>query len=219
MIPKAGDRSRRLRHRHAGHPGRGSQEAQEAASASSSSSRRRSAWPMSMPSPPLQAQRVAAFRRRRLRRQHPRAHDPDRRPEPRLMRILTDKHESEPAPVPLGRHVALCHRRAWWSRPRQRPAPDRRPVRRLLRSRRLSRRGQRAAVLGCEGKWAIHPIADRPRQRDHGPVRRRSTKARRMRSAMEQASKEGKGACQPRRPADRHRLDPPGRGASSPKPR
>ena len=72
--------------------------------------------------------------------------------------VLTDKAEDERARGPLGRHVALRHRPHGGGGPRQRPAPGRRPVRRLRRRRTASApRRSRAAVLGCEGKWAIHP--------------------------------------------------------------
>ena len=70
--------------------------------------------------------------------------------------VLTDPNGTR-ARAPLGRPVALparAHRRRL---PRVRAAPDRRPVRRLHRPRGLPRRRAPRAVLGYEGKWAIHP--------------------------------------------------------------
>ena len=60
-------------------------------------------------------------------------------------------------PDPLGRHVALCDCADGCGGAGQWPAPGRWAVRRFLRPGRLPAAGLRAAVLGCEGKWAIHP--------------------------------------------------------------
>jgi malyl-CoA/(S)-citramalyl-CoA lyase len=53
---------------------------------------------------------------------------------------------------------------------------------------------RRAAALGCEGKWAIHPsqvaLANEVFTPSHGEI----DQARRILDAMEQAAKEGKGA-------------------------
>ena len=54
---------------------------------------------------------------------------------------------------------------------------------------------RRAGVLGCEGKWAIHPSPGRARQRDlHARQRREVRTRKRILAAMAQAQKEGKGA-------------------------
>ena len=52
----------------------------------------------------------------------------------------------------------------------------------------------RAAVLGCEGKWAIHPKQIALANEVMGPNAREIDKARRILDAMEQAKREGKGA-------------------------
>jgi malyl-CoA/(S)-citramalyl-CoA lyase len=52
----------------------------------------------------------------------------------------------------------------------------------------------RAACLGCEGKWAIHPNQIALANEVNSPSEAEVTKARRIIEAMEQAVKEGKGA-------------------------
>jgi malyl-CoA/(S)-citramalyl-CoA lyase len=52
----------------------------------------------------------------------------------------------------------------------------------------------RAAVLGCEGKWAIHPAQVSLANDVFSPSEAEVTKAKRILSAMEQAKREGKGA-------------------------
>jgi malyl-CoA/(S)-citramalyl-CoA lyase len=52
----------------------------------------------------------------------------------------------------------------------------------------------RAAVLGCEGKWAIHPAQVALANEVFSPSEAEVTKAKRILSAMEQAKREGKGA-------------------------
>jgi malyl-CoA/(S)-citramalyl-CoA lyase len=52
----------------------------------------------------------------------------------------------------------------------------------------------RAAVLGCEGKWAIHPSQIELANQVNSPSEAEVTKAKRILEAMEQAQKEGKGA-------------------------
>jgi malyl-CoA/(S)-citramalyl-CoA lyase len=53
---------------------------------------------------------------------------------------------------------------------------------------------RRSAVLGCEGKWAIHPKQVGLANEIFTPPAKEVDRARRILSAMEQASKEGKGA-------------------------
>ncbi len=53
---------------------------------------------------------------------------------------------------------------------------------------------KRAAVLGCEGKWAVHPSQIELANEVMSPSEAEVTKARRILEAMEQAAKEGKGA-------------------------
>jgi malyl-CoA/(S)-citramalyl-CoA lyase len=52
----------------------------------------------------------------------------------------------------------------------------------------------RAAVLGYEGKWAIHPSQIEPANRVFTPSADEVTKAKRIIEAMAQASREGRGA-------------------------
>jgi malyl-CoA/(S)-citramalyl-CoA lyase len=52
----------------------------------------------------------------------------------------------------------------------------------------------RAAVLGCEGKWAIHPSQIELANQVNSPSEAEVTKAKRILEAMAQAQKEGKGA-------------------------
>ena len=52
----------------------------------------------------------------------------------------------------------------------------------------------RAAVLGCEGKWAIHPAQIALANEVNSPSEAEVTKAKLILAAMEQAQKEGKGA-------------------------
>ena len=53
---------------------------------------------------------------------------------------------------------------------------------------------RRAAVLGYEGKWAIHPRQIPLANEVYSPAEAEVTKARRILEAMDQAAKEGKGA-------------------------
>ena len=53
---------------------------------------------------------------------------------------------------------------------------------------------KRAAVLGCEGKWAIHPSQIELANQVMSPSEEEVTRARRILEAMDQAAKEGKGA-------------------------
>jgi len=52
----------------------------------------------------------------------------------------------------------------------------------------------RSSVLGCEGKWAIHPSQVELANRLFSPSEEEVTKAKRILEAMETAQKEGKGA-------------------------
>ncbi|MBM3557708.1 MAG: CoA ester lyase, partial [Alphaproteobacteria bacterium] len=53
---------------------------------------------------------------------------------------------------------------------------------------------RRAAALGCEGKWAIHPNQVALANEVYSPSEKETAKARRILEAMEQAKREGKGA-------------------------
>ncbi|HMB76932.1 MAG TPA: CoA ester lyase, partial [Kiloniellaceae bacterium] len=52
----------------------------------------------------------------------------------------------------------------------------------------------RAAILGCEGKWAIHPSQIDMANEVNSPSKAEVDKAKRILQAMRQATKEGKGA-------------------------
>jgi malyl-CoA/(S)-citramalyl-CoA lyase len=52
----------------------------------------------------------------------------------------------------------------------------------------------RASVLGCEGKWAIHPSQIELANEINTPSEKDVAQARRILEAMDQAQKEGKGA-------------------------
>src|ERR1700730_749613 len=54
--------------------------------------------------------------------------------------------------------------------------------------------GKRAAVLGYEGKWAIHPSQIELANQVYTPSEAEVTKARRIVTAMAEAAKAGKGA-------------------------
>ena len=54
--------------------------------------------------------------------------------------------------------------------------------------------GNRAAVLGCEGKWAIHPSQIDLANTVYSPSEAEVTKAKRILEAMDTAKREGKGA-------------------------
>jgi len=54
--------------------------------------------------------------------------------------------------------------------------------------------GNRAAILGCEGKWAIHPSQIDLANDIFTPAEKEILKARRILEAMEKAQKEGSGA-------------------------
>ncbi len=54
--------------------------------------------------------------------------------------------------------------------------------------------GKRAAALGCEGKWAIHPSQIAPANEIFSPSEADVGQANRILEAMEQAQKDGKGA-------------------------
>ena len=54
--------------------------------------------------------------------------------------------------------------------------------------------GNRAAILGCEGKWAIHPSQIELANKIFTPDEKEVEKGRRILEAMEKAQAEGSGA-------------------------
>jgi hypothetical protein len=68
---------------------------------------------------------------------------------------------------------------------------------------------RRAAVLGCEGKWAIHPSQIKLANEVMSPSEADVLRANRIIAAMAQAAAEGKGAVSlDGRLIDQHRLEP-----------
>jgi malyl-CoA/(S)-citramalyl-CoA lyase len=53
---------------------------------------------------------------------------------------------------------------------------------------------KRAAALGCEGKWAIHPSQVALANEEFSPSEQEVQRARRILEAMQQAQREGRGA-------------------------
>ena len=79
--------------------------------------------------------------------------------------------------------------------PGARPATDRRSVRRLSTTPTATAAPpRRAAALGCEGKWAIHPSQVELANEVFTPAEAEIERAERILQAMEEAAKEGKGA-------------------------
>ena len=72
---------------------------------------------------------------------------------------------------------------------------------------------RRAAVLGCEGKWAIHPSQIALGNEVFSPSEKDVMQARRIIAAMKQAEGRRQGRRLTRWPADRLCLHPAGRGA------
>jgi len=59
---------------------------------------------------------------------------------------------------------------------------------------RFAAQARRSAVLGCEGKWAIHPSQVDIVNQIFSPSEEEVTRARRVLHAMEEAKSEGRGA-------------------------
>ena len=72
---------------------------------------------------------------------------------------------------------------------------------------------KRAAVLGCEGKWAIHPSQVALANEVMSPSTEEVDKANRILAAMAEAEAAGKGAVSLDGRLIELCLDPPGRGA------
>jgi malyl-CoA/(S)-citramalyl-CoA lyase len=86
----------------------------------------------------------------------------------------------------ISRMVAAC--RAYGLRPIDGPFGDYRDPEGYLAA------ARRAAALGCEGKWAIHPSQVELANEVFTPSATEVERARRILDAMEEAAKEGKGA-------------------------
>jgi malyl-CoA/(S)-citramalyl-CoA lyase len=111
-----------------------------------------------------------------------------------LYSVLTDKDESGARAVHWGDmwHYAIARMvvaaRAYGLRPIDGPFGD------FSDPDGYKAQAYRAAVLGCEGKWAIHPGQVALANEVFSPSEAEVTKAKRILEAMEQAKREGKGA-------------------------
>jgi malyl-CoA/(S)-citramalyl-CoA lyase len=111
-----------------------------------------------------------------------------------LYSVLTDKDESGARAVHWGDmwHYAIARMvvaaRAYGLRPIDGPFGD------FSDPDGYKAQAYRAAVLGCEGKWAIHPGQVALANDVFSPSEAEVTKAKRILEAMEQAKREGKGA-------------------------
>jgi malyl-CoA/(S)-citramalyl-CoA lyase len=111
-----------------------------------------------------------------------------------LYSVLTDKDESGARAVHWGDmwHYAIARMvvaaRAYGLRPIDGPFGD------FSDPDGYKAQAYRAAVLGCEGKWAIHPGQVALANEVFSPSEAEVTKAKRILDAMEQAKREGKGA-------------------------
>jgi malyl-CoA/(S)-citramalyl-CoA lyase len=111
-----------------------------------------------------------------------------------LYSVLTDKGESGARAVHWGDmwHYAIARMvvaaRAYGLRPIDGPFGD------FSDPDGYKAQAYRAAVLGCEGKWAIHPGQVALANEVFSPSEAEVTKAKRILEAMEQAKREGKGA-------------------------
>jgi malyl-CoA/(S)-citramalyl-CoA lyase len=96
--------------------------------------------------------------------------------------------QGDPWHAAQARVVAAC--RAFGLRPVDGPYGDFKDAAGFLSA------AKRAAVLGFEGKWAIHPSQIALANRVFSPASEEIEKARRIVAAMEQAAREGRGAVQ-----------------------
>ena len=134
------------------------------------------------------------LRRRRLCRLDARPHHGHRRRAPGLRRAHRQGRATATAPIywsdpwhfALSRMMVAC--RAYGLRPIDGPFGDFSDPDGYLAA------AKRAAVLGFEGKWAIHPSQVELANKVFTPSEAEVTKAKRIVEAMKQAAKDGKGA-------------------------
>ncbi len=112
----------------------------------------------------------------------------------KLYGVLTDKEGDQPRDYHWGDmwHYAIARMvvaaRAAGLRPVDGPFGD------FADADGFNAQANRAAALGCEGKWAIHPSQIALANQVYSPSDEEVTRAKRIIEAMEQAQKEGKGA-------------------------
>ncbi len=97
-----------------------------------------------------------------------------------------ERHWGDQWHFPISRMVAAC--RAYGLRPIDGPFGDYNDTEGYLAA------ARRAAALGCEGKWAIHPSQIALANEVFTPSEAEIARARQILQAMEEAAKEGKGA-------------------------
>ena len=130
----------------------------------------------------------------RLRGERAGTHDEHRRRQPRLRRAhrpraatgARETHWGDQWHFGISRMVAAC--RAEGLRPIDGPFGD------FNDADGYRSAARRAAALGCEGKWAIHPSQVALANEVFSPADAEVERARRILQAMEDAAKEGKGA-------------------------
>ena len=114
-----------------------------------------------------------------------------------LYGVLTDKSEASDRATITGATCGTMPSRAWWWPPAPmacRPIDG--PFGDFKDPDGFRAQANRAAVLGCEGKWAIHPSQIALANEVNSPSEAEVTKAKRILEAMEKAKKEGLGAVQ-----------------------
>ena len=114
-----------------------------------------------------------------------------------------DRHWGDQWHYPLARIAVTC--RAYGLRPIDGPYGDFTDPEGYIAA------ARRSAVLGYEGKWAIHPSQVPLANEVYTPAPRLVERTRRIIEAMKRGRRRGQGRGLARRPPDRRRVDPDGR--------
>ena len=156
-------------------------------------------------------------RRGRLRGQRPCAHHEHRRREPRLRGAHRPRRRSGARARSTGATSGTSGSAAWWRR-----AAPRGCVRSTARSATsttptaIAAPRHRAAALGCEGKWAIHPSQVALANEVFSPIGRRGRPRPAHPAGHGGRGEGGQGGGLARRTADRRRVHPHGRESDPP---